>query len=106
MSLEYMAEAFGVSVKFIDRELANFITAGRIHAKIDKGTKFYIFLAKMLLNFLSKWNHRNQPAGRQKSTIPGCYQEGRFATESSAKAFSRYKHLNLLQVHREYHCLN
>ena len=37
MSLEYMAEAFGVSVKFIDRELANFITAGRIHAKIDKG---------------------------------------------------------------------
>jgi len=36
MSLEYMAEAFGVSVKFIDRELANFITAGRIHAKIDK----------------------------------------------------------------------
>ena len=51
MSLEYMAEAFGVSVKFIDRELANFITAGRIHAKIDKGTKFYIFLVKILLNF-------------------------------------------------------
>ena len=37
MSLEYMSSAFGVSVKFIDRELANFITAGRIHAKIDKG---------------------------------------------------------------------
>jgi len=36
MSLEYMSSAFGVSVKFIDRELANFITAGRIHAKIDK----------------------------------------------------------------------
>ena len=37
MSLDYMAEAFGVSKEFIDRELAMFITAGRIHAKIDKG---------------------------------------------------------------------
>ena len=52
MSLEYMAEAFGVSVKFIDRELANFITAGRIHAKIDKGTKFCIYMMTILLNFL------------------------------------------------------
>lgn len=38
MSLDYMAEAFGVSKEFIDRELAMFITAGRIHAKIDKGS--------------------------------------------------------------------
>ena len=37
MSLDYMAEAFGVSTSFIDRDLAMFITAGRIHAKIDKG---------------------------------------------------------------------
>lgn len=37
-----MASAFGVSIKFIDRELANFITAGRIHAKIDKGKRFTI----------------------------------------------------------------
>jgi len=36
MSLEYMSKAFGVSPKFLDRELSNFITAGRIHAKIDK----------------------------------------------------------------------
>lgn len=36
MSLEYMAQAFGVSVKFIDKELASFINSGRIHAKIDK----------------------------------------------------------------------
>ena len=33
-----MAQAFGVSTTFIDKELASFITAGRIHAKIDKGT--------------------------------------------------------------------
>ena len=32
-----MAQAFGVSTTFIDKELASFITAGRIHAKIDKG---------------------------------------------------------------------
>ena len=41
-----MAEAFGVSKEFIDRELAMFITAGRIHAKIDKGDispEFQIF---------------------------------------------------------------
>ena len=37
MSLDYMAQAFGVSTTFIDKELASFITAGRIHAKIDKG---------------------------------------------------------------------
>jgi len=36
MSLDYMAQAFGVSTTFIDKELASFITAGRIHAKIDK----------------------------------------------------------------------
>jgi len=36
MSLDYMAEAFGVSISFIDRDLAMFINSGRIHAKIDK----------------------------------------------------------------------
>lgn len=34
--LEAMATAFGVSVEFIDQELFKFISAGRIHAKIDK----------------------------------------------------------------------
>ena len=56
MSLDYMAQAFGVSTTFIDKELASFITAGRIHAKIDKGriplgiTKFHNIL-------FSKWNY-------------------------------------------------
>lgn len=34
--LEAMADAFGVSVDFMDQELFKFISAGRIHAKIDK----------------------------------------------------------------------
>ena len=43
MSLDYMAEAFGVSISFIDRDLAMFINSGRIHAKIDKGKSLGIF---------------------------------------------------------------
>ena len=31
-----MANAFGVTVSFIDSELARFIAAGRLHCKIDK----------------------------------------------------------------------
>lgn len=31
-----MAQAFGVSVEFLDRELARFISAGRLSCKIDK----------------------------------------------------------------------
>jgi len=31
-----MAKAFGVSVSFLDRELARFISAGRLNCKIDK----------------------------------------------------------------------
>ena len=46
MSLEYMSKAFGVSPKFLDRELSNFITAGRIHAKIDKGAKLQFVFFK------------------------------------------------------------
>jgi len=34
--LESMARAFGVSTEFIDRELARFIAANRLHCKIDK----------------------------------------------------------------------
>ena len=53
-----MAQAFGVSTTFIDKELASFITAGRIHAKIDKGK----ILAKSricpeLNKIFSKWNY-------------------------------------------------
>lgn len=36
LTLQYMADAFGVTVSFIDQELARFIAAGRLHCKIDK----------------------------------------------------------------------
>merc|ERR1712042_102245 len=36
LTLTYMAKAFGVTPDFIDKELARFIAAGRLHAKIDK----------------------------------------------------------------------
>ncbi|XP_076447495.1 26S proteasome non-ATPase regulatory subunit 6-like [Babylonia areolata] len=36
LTLDYMAQAFGVTVDFIDQELARFIAAGRLHCKIDK----------------------------------------------------------------------
>ncbi|XP_046840064.1 26S proteasome non-ATPase regulatory subunit 6-like [Xenia sp. Carnegie-2017] len=36
LTLEYMANAFGVSEAFIDKELSRFIAAGRLNCKIDK----------------------------------------------------------------------
>lgn len=36
VTLQSMAQSFGVSVNFIDSELADFIVAGRLTAKIDK----------------------------------------------------------------------
>ena len=36
LELQYMANAFGVTVSFIDQELARFIAAGRLHCKVDK----------------------------------------------------------------------
>jgi len=36
LTLQYMAQAFGVSQEFIDRELSRYIAAGRLHCKIDK----------------------------------------------------------------------
>ena len=36
VTLKSMAESFGVSIDFIDQELADFIVAGRLPAKIDK----------------------------------------------------------------------
>jgi len=35
LTLDYMAKAFGVTPQFIDKELARFIAAGRLHCKID-----------------------------------------------------------------------
>ena len=36
LTLGYMAQAFGVTEKYIDEELSKFIAGGRLHAKIDK----------------------------------------------------------------------
>jgi len=36
LTLAYMADAFGVTVEYIDSELCRFIASGRLHAKIDK----------------------------------------------------------------------
>lgn len=36
LTLQYMAEAFGVSTEYIDAELSRFIAAGRLHAKVDR----------------------------------------------------------------------
>lgn len=36
LTLDYMANAFGVTKDFIDQELSRFIAAGRLHCKIDK----------------------------------------------------------------------
>jgi len=36
LTLQYMAEAFNVSVGFIDRELSRFIATGKLNCKIDK----------------------------------------------------------------------
>jgi len=36
LTLSYMANAFGVSTQFVDKELSRFIAAGRLHCKIDR----------------------------------------------------------------------
>jgi len=36
LTLQYMAESFGVSKEFIDQELSMFIAVGRVHCKIDR----------------------------------------------------------------------
>jgi len=36
LTLTYMAQAFGVTEEYIDKELARFIAAGRLHCRIDK----------------------------------------------------------------------
>ena len=40
-----MADNFGVSVQFINNELARFISEGQIHAKIDRVGWFDVLLA-------------------------------------------------------------
>lgn len=41
LTLDYMANSFGVTKDFIDRELHRFIAAGRLHCKIDKVSGMY-----------------------------------------------------------------
>ena len=36
VTIDSMASAFGVSVAFLDEEIADFIVAGRLSAKIDR----------------------------------------------------------------------
>lgn len=36
LTLQYMADAFGVTVAYIDNELSAFIASGRLHCKIDR----------------------------------------------------------------------
>jgi len=36
VQLESMANAFGVTVEFLDKEISRFIASGRLHCKIDK----------------------------------------------------------------------
>lgn len=36
LTLQYMAEAFGVTMEYIDGELSAFIASGRLHCKIDR----------------------------------------------------------------------
>lgn len=36
LTLQYMADAFGVSIDYIDGELSRFIAAGRLHCKVDR----------------------------------------------------------------------
>ncbi|CAD7084319.1 unnamed protein product [Hermetia illucens] len=36
LTLQYMADAFGVDVAYIDGELSRFIAAGRLHCKVDR----------------------------------------------------------------------
>uniref|UniRef100_A0A2P2HY06 26S proteasome non-ATPase regulatory subunit 6 n=1 Tax=Hirondellea gigas TaxID=1518452 RepID=A0A2P2HY06_9CRUS len=36
LTLDYMAQAFGVSTSFMDKELSRFIAGGHLHCKIDK----------------------------------------------------------------------
>ncbi|ENN76580.1 26S proteasome non-ATPase regulatory subunit 6 [Dendroctonus ponderosae] len=36
LTLQYMADAFGVTTEFIDEELSTFIATGRLHCKIDR----------------------------------------------------------------------
>jgi len=36
LTLEYMADAFGVTVEYVDQELSRYIAAGRLHCKVDK----------------------------------------------------------------------
>ena len=57
VSMDNMASVFGVSTNFIDRELSNFISQGRINAKIDK------------VSGIIECNHKEQNVDLYQATI-------------------------------------
>ena len=57
VTIENMANVFGVSTNFIDRELSNFISQGRINAKIDK------------VSGIIECNHNEQTVDLYQATI-------------------------------------
>ena len=57
VTMESMATMFGVSTNFIDRELSNFISQGRINAKIDK------------VSGIIECNHKEQSVDLYQATI-------------------------------------
>lgn len=57
VTMENMATMFGVSTNFIDRELSNFISQGRINAKIDK------------VSGIIECNHKEQSVDLYQATI-------------------------------------
>ena len=57
LTLGYMAQAFGVTEKYIDEELSKFIAGGRLHAKIDKVNRLRLCLT-VLMKFITGRRHR------------------------------------------------
>ena len=57
VTMDNMAKVFGVSTNFIDRELSNFISQGRINAKIDK------------VSGIIECNHKEQNVDLYQATI-------------------------------------
>ena len=55
--MDKMAKVFGVSTNFIDRELSNFISQGRINAKIDK------------VSWIIECNHNEENVDLYQATI-------------------------------------
>lgn len=122
VKLTSMASAFGVSVDFIDKELARFVAAGRIHCKIDKVNvilSFFLFFFFLLFSFFFPfpslflyfppcvsflsyylWWYRkyrgDDPTRRQECPIPVHHQTWRSPSQSHSKTLSYNQLVNVL----------